>query len=480
MSRKWFNRSCHSISAKCAMLPIVDSFMKARRESSGKVLGKLGPCTFVGVNKFFDNVLRKGEKQENKDIEYIHRYLKPYIPVKPGQIVMAIGDVHGDLLAFLGSLYLLGLINTEGDWIGGNSIIVQCGDLLDRFGRTASSPTDNVREEVDLVQYIYSLNKDANKVGGGVFWVLGNHDIARVLWKEYRGTVNEVKKDSVFLVKRTPDYSKYIGNQVVGWGGQKNMNKLFSPGGDMAIYMGTHTLFILQIGYYVFMHGGITIDSIDVLKNELNITDKNSFFKSVNRNVANSFILGIPMNYTIKKMAWDRTWSEEHTLKDDEKWEEHKYAISSGRGSDESNNYCTKNMRVIFEALGMNWEKGSFVLGHSVQKKGIPLYCDGRVWRIDVGMSDAFNSDTRLKVLGGIKIFMYPDKPVKVLVVMNYSTENGDEINDKFILYISRKFKKIMLNPEDPTNIGVRWTRGIAEIVKKEEELQKQRVIYSK
>ena len=49
----------------------------------------------------------------------------------PGRVV-AIGDVHGDIDAFLATLTLAGLANSKGAWSGGDAVLVQTGDVLDR------------------------------------------------------------------------------------------------------------------------------------------------------------------------------------------------------------------------------------------------------------------------------------------------------------------------------------------------------------
>ena len=144
-----FVRSCQAISAKCAMIPAIDNFIKVRRK--GESLGVLGPCRFKDVDTFFNIALR------NKK----HKRILTPIPVKNGQKVVAIGDIHADLLVLLGCLYLLGVVDLAGNWIGGNTIVVQCGDLLDRSGRGESVVTDNTREEVDIVQYLFYLNQVA-------------------------------------------------------------------------------------------------------------------------------------------------------------------------------------------------------------------------------------------------------------------------------------------------------------------------------
>ena len=57
----------------------------------------------------------------------------------PGRVV-AIGDVHGDIDAFLATLNLAGLANSKGAWSGGDAVLVQTGDCL---LYTSPSPRDS-------------------------------------------------------------------------------------------------------------------------------------------------------------------------------------------------------------------------------------------------------------------------------------------------------------------------------------------------
>jgi hypothetical protein len=436
-----FLQSCEAVSAKCVFVPLLSEVMEGRPDA----LGRLGPCVFKTPDVFFTKVL--GREELNG------RYIQtPIILDDPDQLIVAIGDIHGDILVLLGALYLLGVIDDRARWIGGNTIVAQCGDLLDRSGRSSSIATNNVREEVDIVQYLHSLNKSANQSGGGYIWCLGNHDIARVLWKEFEGKELWVE-DSDQQNKRTPDYRKYIGNQVKGWGGKKKMKALFQPGGKMAIYMSHYAVFIIQINWFVFMHGGLTIDIVQNIKKSLNIRDPQRFFGMVNRNLSNALEMGAPLNPYVKSISWNREYSSPK--------------ISPGPGSPgntKANRKCLRDMRVIFQETGLNWDQSAFVVGHSIQKEGTPVFCGGRVWRIDYGMSEAFSSGKAHKVVGGLSIYQYAgQKPFKVLVVMNYSTDEGTAV-DRFILYVSKQYKHVVINKDDESQLTAEWWRDVDRI----------------
>lgn len=83
--------------------------------------------------------------------------------VPPG--LVAIGDVHGDIVTFEALLASLGLVDKDGHWIGGTRSLVQTGDLLDRGAGS--------REVMELLM---RLESEARAGGGRVTVLLGNHE----------------------------------------------------------------------------------------------------------------------------------------------------------------------------------------------------------------------------------------------------------------------------------------------------------------
>ena len=82
---------------------------------------------------------------------------------------MAIGDLHGDLQKTVIALKLAGVlsISTEGTplWCGGDTIIVQLGDILDRGDH-----------EIQILHLFLRLKEQAKAQGGDVFLLNGNHE----------------------------------------------------------------------------------------------------------------------------------------------------------------------------------------------------------------------------------------------------------------------------------------------------------------
>ena len=80
--------------------------------------------------------------------------------------IVAIGDLHGDLEATRAALRLGGAIDDQDHWIGGDLVVVQTGDQLDRG--------DQEQEILDLLD---RLQQEAAASGGALHLLNGNHEL---------------------------------------------------------------------------------------------------------------------------------------------------------------------------------------------------------------------------------------------------------------------------------------------------------------
>ena len=104
--------------------------------------------------------------------------------------IIAIGDLHGDMMQLLSILYhskMIEKINKERmcineedfkidkwRWIGGNTYIVQMGDIFDGGGRKEIDEFDD--KEVEILIFLMRLKKHAKNKGGDVLIIFGNHE----------------------------------------------------------------------------------------------------------------------------------------------------------------------------------------------------------------------------------------------------------------------------------------------------------------
>lgn len=86
-----------------------------------------------------------------------------------GPAVYAVGDIHGDYAKLAQILTSSGLIDKKGHWTGGDSILVQTGDFLDR------GP-----DIIPVMDLLINLQREAPKSGGQVIVLLGNHEMMNI------------------------------------------------------------------------------------------------------------------------------------------------------------------------------------------------------------------------------------------------------------------------------------------------------------
>ena len=105
--------------------------------------------------------------------------------LEENQRLVCIGDVHGDFHKFEESLKIAGVYDkTKEDcqWVGGNTILVQCGDVLDRGS-----------QELACFYLLANLSRQAADHGG--------HVIGRYKFAYHKQTIHEcVMPDVLFLL----------------------------------------------------------------------------------------------------------------------------------------------------------------------------------------------------------------------------------------------------------------------------------------
>jgi len=365
---------CDAIYHKCQMRKKLVNLYEMRKNTNE--LGTLGKTKFENVIPFFTRVLKR------KDT-----FFSGKIITNREQKVVAVGDIHGDFLVLLSTLFMANLIDHDCNWIGNNAIFVQCGDFVDRDGRGSLSvdTTHNPREEVDIVQYMYSLNRQARQLGGRVISVLGNHELATV--GQFAG-YREHYQDSP---------------QRKGWGDKKS---LFEPGGLMAQYMARYVPLILQVNDFLFMHGGLTEKTVKAfLPNAI---------LSMNRELQRYLVTPdspVPRD-ALQEVVFNRE-------------------LSTPSVSTRSSAACTAKTKRLFDLLGLNWDRGGIVVGHTVQEHGIPHFCSGKVWRLDLAMSEAFGRNANKNPIGVLEICLNAKSFNKQTLVKTLHEYKAVEVNKK-------------------------------------------------
>jgi hypothetical protein len=270
--------------------------------------------------------------------------LSPRISRPAPSLIVAIGDLHGDLEVTRKALRLAGAIDESDVWIGGKLVVVQTGDAIDRG--------DDDRKILDLLE---RLKADAKKAGGELIALSGNHELMnaqldfRYVTPGAFTAFGDVKPSDAVIPR--------ISNVEVSARGRA---AAFAPGGSYAAMIAERPI-VVKVGDSVFVHGGI---------------------------------LPKHVKYGLDKMDEEiRAWLS-GTRSDLPK------IVSSEDGPVWTRMYSAAPSRedcaVLSEALTALGAK-RMVMGHTVQRNGINPACDDRAWRIDTGLSKFFGG--KLEVL---------------------------------------------------------------------------------
>jgi len=248
--------------------------------------------------------------------------------------VVAIGDLHGDLDATRRVLRLAGAIDAADAWVGGELVLVQTGDQIDRG--------DDDRRILDLFD---RLKEEAAKTGGQVVALVGNHEVMNASF-DFRYVT-----EGAFTAFR--DVNANVPSVPGLASEQRGRAAAFAPGGPYAKRLASRPV-VARVGDSVFVHGGVLPKYVRSGLDALNEGTR----------------------------AWLAGDAKEPprgaTAEDGPLWTR---AYSAAPGREE----CAW----LAEALELLHAK-RMVMGHTPQKPGIQSACDGRAWRIDTGMAKAY------------------------------------------------------------------------------------------
>jgi len=183
--------------------------------------------------------------------------------------VVAVGDSHGAYPEFVTILQQVGLIDGNRQWIGGSSVLVQTGDVIDRGKQS--------RECLDLLM---DLEGQAPKQNGRVIPLLGNHevmnimgDLRYVVGEDYRAFATEQSEKrreeayrdyTSFLTSHSSHHHAAYSEDDAGrqkWmadhpPGFFERHDAFRAQGLYGRWIRSHGA-VVQVGDALFLHGGL-------------------------------------------------------------------------------------------------------------------------------------------------------------------------------------------------------------------------------
>jgi Icc-related predicted phosphoesterase len=317
---------------------------------------------------------------QNNKTDYFEQYCKnyKYLPtvLPKARRIVAIGDIHGDYRLCIKLLKIAQVIDNNLNWIGGDTIVVQVGDQIDRCrpynGKNCSlqeTTLDDEHSDIKILKFFTKLDKIAQKnvPPGKVISLLGNHELLNV-----QGYFNYVSYEGI---SKFDNYKDPSNPNLLFESGQEARKYSFRPGNEYSKFLACTRLGAVIIGSNLFVHAGI----IDHFIKQLNLENVNDL-EDINIKIQ-KWLLGLIdkkyvddiINGTQYSMFWNRILGN---LPKDVSLKDPRCA-----------NYITEALRIF--------NVDSMIIGHTPQSfinnDKINSTCSNKVWRVDNGSSKAFN-----------------------------------------------------------------------------------------
>ena len=309
--------------------------------------------------------------------------------------IIAVGDLHGDLKETIKILELAKVItyNTnknKAKWIGGDTVVVQVGDQIDRCRSlpcVQMSESEDENSDIKILKLLTELHSQAIKVGGAFYSLVGNHELMNVT-----GRMDYVSPANYLDFQNKPENQEFlIGNnqtdmEARAWG--------FKPGNPISEFLACTRRLVLKIGSTLFVHAGIVPE---IAKKYNNLNDLNKILAiylwgglknpEVFQDVLGSDVVKGQTIINRDQVCNDKScfeisplWNREIGYLDDDEIK------------------CNR----IFDAILKSYGAQRMVVGHTPQViEGINSICGERLIFVDYAASSAFNrSDIKYSKTG--------------------------------------------------------------------------------
>ena len=292
--------------------------------------------------------------------------------------LVAMGDLHGDYEAFQALLSQAGLIDAKGHWSGGKAVFVQLGDAVDRGSRSR-----------DIVLELQQLQKEADRAGGKVITLIGNHEAMNMTgdlryvspadFQSYTTPRSEAVREQTFQANKSKLEAAYRKDnpQITDAEIKAKFEQQYplgyfehelawSPKGEFGRWViGNPAVAI--VGDSLFVHGGISAKyaalSVDAINDRVHA-------------------------------ALAATPGADKAILEDE------VGPLWYRGLTEENDVSRGDVYAACKAYGIK----RIVIGHTPQLSGIRMVQDGRVIMVDTGIMRAYGGKRSFLTIEGSAI----------------------------------------------------------------------------
>ena len=197
------------------------------------------------------------------------------------QRIVAVGDLHGDYSAWIDIARDARLVDATNKWIGGQTVLVQTGDIVDRGA-----------DSLKIIRHLMQLDGEAKRAGGRVIVLMGNHEAMQVIgdyryvtageYAAFADHQSKARRDAAFTAnaKVIVDYYRvkdpslspkairamWIADTPLG---KVEHNTAWAPAGELGRWVATLPA-VAKVGDTLFVHGGISAKYALVPLDEIN------------------------------------------------------------------------------------------------------------------------------------------------------------------------------------------------------------------
>lgn len=354
--------------------------------------------------------------------------------LKKHQRIVTFGDVHGDITALQQFLVTAGVLDPTSTasrprWVGGDTICVQCGDILDRGD-----------DELACLRLLTDLSRQAVSQNGALVMLYGNHEALNAVglfhyanekgnqeFEDYLGeSINQDWNSDRWRVQ-------YAGNQPARWAA-------FEPGGFLANSLLTNMKVAVVLGKTVFVHAGLTKQHIEQYEYSIDTMNQRAtdwiqtkqhdhnnnegVYNSVAEVMKNAQARATVQSETMpaclgggigsSSPVWMRDYSQPHDV-----------SPSNPKAQSMINDALSAITNSIYDEQPTlpQQQVQRMIMGHTPQTK-INAALQGKAWRVDVGASKGVMSGSP-EVLEIIHGGVDEDDELYIL------TTNGERISAK-------------------------------------------------
>ena len=318
--------------------------------------------------------------------------LLPLTSARSAQRIVAVGDLHGDYSAWLDIARAAGLIDPAGHWAAGKTTLVQLGDVVDR------EP-----DSLKIIRSLQQLTAEAPRAGGKVVVVLGNHEAMNLLGDERYTTTGEyaafaddrsvARREQLYIAERqkieaaahatnpqaTPSQirDQWMSEHPLGW---IEHRQAWAPSGELGRWA-TRNPAVVKIDGTLFVHGGLSAEYSKLPLDE------------VNHRVAAAMAAADDGPSTILYDPLGPLWYRGLVMRDGDAEEVRAKEVPPHQALT-----VDQEVDAVLSAYGAQ----RLVIAHTPDLKGIEFLSEGRVARIDTGISRAYGGPLSwLEIVGG-------------------------------------------------------------------------------